>query len=351
MLGGIISEDNPRDKAWERIFDQYRGKKLVIPLRGSPDPDSIGSAVALQHLLAQKGIESVISHTAPVSHPQNMLLIELLGIELDRFNPETQTPQVYLAPFAGYCLVDSQRADESLYPAIESKPLVALLDHHHTTDHPSALLVDIRTDVGSTATLLAQHLERRGLLKQDDSPSKKVAIALMHGIYSDTCGTIAATPADYKALAYLSQYFDRSTLKKILSEQISEGAMSALVQAYQKRTEWNGSLFTFVGEIQAEQRDTILPQVADILQRLAGVTTVVVGAVVEGQVQASLRSSNGQNLSALMETRIPELRTAPGASYGSRNGCGGFALPLTSLSGADPETYLKSRFLDEITTR
>jgi len=316
---------------------------LLIPLRGSPDPDSIGSAVGLQHILLSGGVTSDIAYTQPVSRPQNRMLIELLDLPLVSIG--TSPSEDYTSLFQGYCLVDTPSLDPSLRRILSSKPLVVHIDHHdQEQDAVSAELSNIDTHVGAAATLLAKHLQSFDLLIVDDPKSKKVAVALMHGIYADTNALISANSPDYEAMAYLSHFFDKTVLKKILSEQITERTMHVLVNAYQHRVVSHGHLFTYLGYVSPDERDELLPTTADLFQRLAGVNTVIVGAVVGQTLQASIRNTNSQNIRNLITSMIPELPNITGASFGSRNGQGGFEIPLSALQGHDIGNYLLDRF-------
>ena len=59
------------------LFDE--GKKIHILLQHDPDPDAIGSALALRELLGRNRTTTPIVTFGAITRPENLAMIELVG--------------------------------------------------------------------------------------------------------------------------------------------------------------------------------------------------------------------------------------------------------------------------------
>ena len=82
-------------KKIQQILLQY--SRLLIVIKGSPDPDALASTFALKVLCDFLNVESIISATTSLSLPQNKALVSQLHIPIqfskkipdaDRFLPK-----------------------------------------------------------------------------------------------------------------------------------------------------------------------------------------------------------------------------------------------------------------------
>ena len=80
------SENDRSPPKIAEILDSHRGEKHIIVLQDYPDPDAISSAFAHQLISAAFDIKCDIAYDGKISHPQNIALVKLLGIELVRFD-------------------------------------------------------------------------------------------------------------------------------------------------------------------------------------------------------------------------------------------------------------------------
>src|SRR4030095_6854536 len=98
------------------VLDRHRGKHLLILLTGYPDPDNIGSGLALQLLARRFGIESTLLTFHEVSHQQNRALVKRLEVELvlydERFDVE---------PYELYAFVDTQKLETPIQDELKDK--------------------------------------------------------------------------------------------------------------------------------------------------------------------------------------------------------------------------------------
>ncbi|MFQ5646680.1 MAG: bifunctional oligoribonuclease/PAP phosphatase NrnA, partial [bacterium] len=195
-----MCDSQSRIEEFKKAFQGFKGKKILIALRGAPDPDCISAALAHKYILESLGIESLILYNKEISHQENLALIKLLGIDLTFYKEEFSFDE-----FAGVSLVDSQYIDKFIASKIERLPIVSLVDHHEIISPPTAKFTDIRKDVGSTATIYAEYLQLLDLLEDDpdNTGSINLATALMHGIRTDTNSFFMARENDFLSLVYL----------------------------------------------------------------------------------------------------------------------------------------------------
>ncbi|MCL6583981.1 MAG: DHH family phosphoesterase [bacterium] len=311
----------------------YSGQKILIVLRGAPDADSISAALAHQAILNSWGIGSTILHVEAVSHQENLALLKLLGIELVQYRPGF--------PFGDYkaiSLVDSQRPDIALAEALKNMPVASIVDHHDQFGVLKADFIDIRKNVGSTATIYAEYLQRLDLLATLEEESMPIATALMHGIRVDTKDLIVAQESDYLAMAYLRRYADVELLGKISQQNLSPTTMDIIFQAYQRKDIYGSFLLAAAGVVRREDRDAI-PQAADFLLKRAGIDTVMVYGIVGEYIDCSLRTNSDViQPEKFIQDTFPDVVMG---EYGGRFDQGGFRLPLgifkALASGDDKE--------------
>ncbi|MET0502748.1 MAG: NAD-binding protein, partial [Candidatus Binatia bacterium] len=75
-------------KKVERIRSLFGEEKVHILLQHDPDPDAIGSALALRELLGRNRITTPIVTFGEVTRPENLAMIRFLDIQIDRITHE-----------------------------------------------------------------------------------------------------------------------------------------------------------------------------------------------------------------------------------------------------------------------
>src|SRR5512135_2214197 len=102
-----------RAQAFSDALSAAKGKRLLVPLRGHPDPDGIASALALGHIAARLGVaQTTIAYLHELSHRENRALVKLLGLELRKIKSAKDVGSVdFIA------LVDAHDVDPDLADA------------------------------------------------------------------------------------------------------------------------------------------------------------------------------------------------------------------------------------------
>jgi len=332
-----------------KAASEYKGKKILIGLRGAPDPDSISSALAHAFLLRIIGVDSEILHTEEISHQENRALVKLLEIPLTIYNENFN-----IAEYAALSIVDSQKVDIKLVDMLKDLPLLSVVDHHNKEPQKeiNAAFQDIRQEVGSTATIYAEYLKADNYLEKNVEEHTNLATALTHGIRTDTNGLFSAKEADFISLAYLSKFADSKLLEKISRQPLSPTTMEIIFAAFKNKEIAEDFIISGVGAIRPEERDA-LPQAADFLLRRVGVHTVLVFGIVGDYIDCSLRTR-----SDIIKPDVFIGEVFSDVKYGECGGKlnqGGFRIPLGIFRSMDDpqdkkllvelvERYIKKRF-------
>lgn len=241
------------------LFENYRDRKHLVVLQGTPDPDAISSALALEAVGELFGIETTILTFANVSHHENRALVKRLEINLQRYSES-----IDLSAFAIYSIVDSQKG----YTPIDFKlkdaevQFFAFIDHHREEPSPPpALFVDVRPHYGSVATIVTEYLMEafpKGL-EPTDSQHLRLATALMHGIRSDTQKFRYATQYEFKSAAFLAPCVDNNAIETIERRVLTSSMLGVLENALVNRKMHDNFIFSDVGFVRSGDRD-IIPQ-------------------------------------------------------------------------------------------
>jgi len=118
------------------------------------------------------------------------------------------------------------------------------------------------------------------------------------------------TPRDLEYSAYLLKYSDEDLLEKIMSPQYAHETIDIIGDAIKNRKTKNGYLFTNVGYVR--NRDA-LPQAADLLINLEGISTALVYGITDDAIIMSGRNRDLRlNLGNVMSEAFSDLGDAGG---------------------------------------
>ena len=328
------------------ILNSVRNTKLLICIKGFPDPDNIASSLALQWIARKYDIESDIIYFEEISHHENRALVKKLDIDIDHYNESMD-----LESYNYFAVTDSQNPELPIkLPA--SCELLVFIDHHKSLGTIKSKFLDIREDAGSVSSIFAEYLKNSDFkFDGENVEESKIATSLMHGIRSDTDDFIAAYSIDYEASKFLAPMVDRDLLALISRQSIPAKTMDLTQVALQRKDIRGNFMFSGVGFVREEERDGI-GQCADYLLNREGIDTVVVYGVVGGEyIDGSLRTK-----SHILDPDkwIKDIfgKDPEGIYYGGgRKDKGGFQIPLGVLGKcADKELLwiLIKKTIDEL---
>ena len=304
-----------------------RGCRLLICLKGYPDPDNIATSVALRWMAKIFQIECDIIYFEEISHHENRALVKKLDIELIQYSKDFD-----LSPYDYFAVNDSQTSDLPI-SLDESCQLLIFVDHHKTLGEVHGFHVDIRENAGSTASIYGEYLMHSPQpFTGSDYEQNRVATALMHGIRTDTDNFVNAQPIDFQASQFFAKKVDRDLLALISRQSIPAKTMDLTQIALQSKDVRETFLFSGVGYVREEDRDGI-GQCADYLLNREGIETVVVyGIVGNSCIDGSLRTKS-HTLDPDRWLKDVFGHDKEGQWYGGgRKDKGGFQIPLGVFS-------------------
>ncbi len=268
----------------EKINNLGEGKgKLGIVVHDSPDSDAIASALALKQIAKQVGVAADILYHGETGHHVNRAFVNILGIEMRQIEGEAE-----LKEYTKLALIDATvpGANNPLPPPPEGNVDI-IIDHHvaNTNGAVYADFFDVQKDKGATSTIMTKYLRELNV-----PVDKVLATALLQGIRVDTASfKRGAHPSDFFASAYLHEKADKDLLEQIETPPMSTEMLNVVGDAIINKRIKGSYLITNVGAV--ANRDAI-PQAADYLLNLEGITTVIVIGLYEETTCVSGRSKD-----------------------------------------------------------
>ncbi len=288
-LERVESAKNSKDLL--RVISGVDGQKLAIITHDNPDPDAISSALALKYIASTVDVEADILHHGEIGHQSNRAFVNLLNIETMKLE------NINMKEYGKIAFVDVAIPGANNPLPVDSK-IDIIIDHHppvvkngkngkskNATFATTSEYTDIRPNVGSTSTIMTKYLQELGLALDKD-----LAAALLYGIRTDTLEFKRNTcPADLTAAAFLYPLADHEVLSSLDTPPLSVETLDVLGEAIRNKLIKGSYLVSSAGFVL--DRD-VIPQAADYLLNLEGVTTVVVFGLGEETIYVSGRTKD-----------------------------------------------------------
>ena len=259
----------------ERIRSLFREKdKIHILLQHDPDPDAIGSALALRELLGRNRPTTPLVTFGQVTRPENVAMIRLLDIQIDRISYDDLHRDG-----ARLALVDVQPP----YFGASLGKVDLVVDHHPKRIPFSARFTDLRPHYGATSTIFTEYLRATGM-----EPSQRLATALLYGIKSDTLFLDRGSHiADLEAFTFLYLFANRAMITRMERPELPRQDLEALGRALSRLQLDDGVAVIHMGEV---QREDVIPQMAEFCLQIEGVEWGVASGLCGDQVVISVRN-------------------------------------------------------------
>ncbi|MCG3211023.1 MAG: manganese-dependent inorganic pyrophosphatase [Anaerolineae bacterium] len=256
-----------------------RGRVLILP-HNDPDPDAIASAVAMHYIFQQTThVEGQIGYQGIVGRAENRALVRYLNYPLRPLGATVPEDMPIV-------LVDTQpgAGNNPWQPAL---PLIGVIDHHpRQKQNLSVPFVDLRPELGATATIMVEYFMSLGL----DIPAF-LATALFYGIKTDTRGlSRGVSPDDATAYFYLQPRLNVDALAEIERAQVPATYFKIFVDALETTKLYNSVAITHVGEMMYPD---MTAEVADLLVRLQNVEWVICTGIYQNKLMLAVRAPSG----------------------------------------------------------
>ncbi|MDO5843991.1 MAG: DHH family phosphoesterase [Methanocorpusculum sp.] len=311
---------------------------LGIITHKNPDPDAISSAMALAVIVndASGGkLKTKILYEGNIGHQENRTFVNLLDIKMEHLTKENCSECEYLA------LVDcvAPGMNNDLPPDTK---INIIIDHHSAEGvkrvNPPEFL-ESKPEMGATASILTQYLQELYL-----PIDTKLATALFYGIRADTHEFQRnVTPQDLYNAAFLLPLADRALLEVVMAPSISVETLEVMGNSIVNRDVKQGYLFSNVGYIR--NRDA-LPQAAEMLLTLEGVSTSIVYGITDAAIIMSARNKDIRlHIGDVLKEAFA---TIPGASAGGHATMAAVSIPLNAFSLVKDKEQLLSMIIEPV---
>ena len=262
-----------------KLKAMVRGKEApAILMYGSPDPDAVASAMALEEILRRtSGIaRCTLISTEPAARQQNREFIRAMRLDIGLLDKSD------LDSFDLIALVDAQPTffGQSL-ENIPVRPQI-VLDHHPAAGVWHAELADIRPNYGALSTVMMEYL-----LTAKVRIPRKLYTALLYGIKTDTNNFERDSILEDITAYYLAySRANRQLIRRIELNQIPEKYFKYFDYAFHHRRRYRDRAMCFLGKV--ESTDACV-QVADFFIRIAEIYYVLIAGIVRDRLVIVLR--------------------------------------------------------------
>jgi len=294
---------------------------ITVLMHPNPDPDAMASAVGIAALADQLGVETTIQYPGQIRHQENRAFQTVLDLELERIDHVTDVEAENVV------LVDHN--EPRGFTGCDGVLPMAVVDHH-PGDGAGEEFTDVRTDYGATASIVAEyfrdidaaavppdmHASETG---SEYTLSTQAATGLLYGILTDTKRlTVGASDADFSAAAYVYRAVDEDLLDRIANPAVDAEVLDVKARAIAGRQVDGSFAVSDVGSI---SNVDAVPQAADELIQLEGVTAVVIVGEREGAVHLSGRSRDDRvHMGRALEEALDAVPHAGGGGHARMGG-------------------------------
>ncbi len=311
---------------------------VTILMHPNPDPDAMATALALEWLAKTVDTATAIQYSGEISHQENRAFRTVFDCDFDPIQTADDIA------YESIVLVDHN--EQRGFTGCERLEPDIVIDHH-PGDGRGRVFTDVRPEYGACASIIAEYfqdlnyepahpdqedgnqLDGEQLADHDHHFPSLIATGLMYGILSDTNRlTAGCSPAEFDAAAYLSPGVDSDALDRIANPPVDAAVLDTIATAVDERIVRPPFAVSDVGTV--ENADAI-PQAADELLQLEGITAAVVIGDVDDTIHLSGRSRDdrvhmGDALAAVVDD-------IPMSSAGGHARMGGGQISLTHMEG------------------
>jgi nanoRNase/pAp phosphatase (c-di-AMP/oligoRNAs hydrolase) len=340
VLGWLVGR-RLRQTAGERLRRVLAGRDdVAVLMHPNPDPDAMSAALAVASLADSVGTEAVMQYPGQIRHQENRAFETVLDLDFERIESSADIGSEEVV------LVDHNAPRG--FSGAESVEPVAVVDHHPGGGSGTEF-TDVRTDNGACASIFAEYFREMGWEPVDPEEAAsgengdrngegsgrlepRVSTGLLYGIQSDTKSlTKGCSAAEFRAAEFLYPGVDQNRLDRIANPQVDAEVLDVKASAITDREVRKAFAVSDVGAV---SNVDAIPQAADELLRLEGVTAVVVLGDRDGTIHFSGRSRDdrvhmGKTLRAVVDD-------IPMADAGGHARMGGGQLPIAYMEGLGP---------------
>lgn len=323
--------------------------EVAVLLHPDPDADAMAAGVGVAQVADWVGTETTIQYSGEIRRQENRAFRTVLDVELECID--------HVTDLAAEAVVLVDHNEPRGFTGADGVLPTAIVDHH-PGDGSGEAFTDVRTDYGAAASIVAEYFQNLGATpvppdRHDSEVSDLalptwIATGLLYGILSDTNRlTRGASDEDFAAAGYLSPGVDEDLLSRIADPDVSTETLEVKARAIAGRDIRGSYAVSDVGSV--SNGDTI-PEAADELVGLEGVSAVVVVGDKDGTIHLSGRSRDDRvHMGRALDAAVGDIDNASAGGH-ARMG-GGRVPPAVQADGTREVTaprgeQLKTRLFD-----
>ncbi|OAQ51810.1 RNA-binding protein [Natrinema mahii] len=313
--------------------------EVTVLMHPNPDPDAMSCAMGVATIADSVDTDAELQYAGEIRHQENRAFRTVLELEMDAIDASSQLA-------ADPVVLVDHNTPRGFTGAQTVEP-IAVVDHH-PGNGAGTKFTDVRTDYGAASTILVEYLEEIGATLGDEDGSgpevsPELATGLLYGIQSDTNHlTNGCSRAEFDACATLFSGIDEDLLDRIANPQVSDDVLRVKATAITEKRIEGPFAVCDVGEI---GNVDAIPQAADELMHLEGVTAVVVYGEHDGTIHLSGRSRDDRvHMGEALRHAISDI---PMASAGGHARMGGGQLSIDHMNGIGPSDGISREEFEE----
>ena len=343
-----------------RRFTRPQGTRFVEALSGldevsillhpNPDPDAMATGIGVASLAEQADTDAQLQYPGQIRHQENRAFRTVLDVDIE--------PIEHVSDLAAEHVVLVDHNEPRGFAGADSVLPFAVVDHH-PGEGAGETFTDVRTDYGAASSIVGEYFDDLGAkpvppakhaseIGADYTVSSTVATGLLYGILTDTNRlTAGCSAADFAAAGYVYPGIDEDRLDRVANPEVSTEVLELKARAIAGRDVRGPFAVSDVGRL---SNVDAIPQAADELVQLEGVTAVVVLGECDGTIHLSGRSRDDRiHMGDTLDSAVSVLREASAGGH-ARMGGGQLSLrdgAIETVAGETvPRDGLRERLFD-----
>lgn len=342
----FIRARRPAGEEFRRLLADE--SEIAVLMHPNPDPDAMAAAIGVSSLANQLDVDATIQYPGQIRHQENRAFRTVLDLELDRID--------HVSDLAAETVVLVDHNEARGFAGADGVLPTAVVDHH-PGDGRGEEFTDVRTDYGATASVVAEYFDDVGAVPVPPDKhasetggdlvlSTRAATGLLYGILTDTKHlTVGASEPDFASAAYVYPGVDQDRLDRIANPAVDAEVLEVKARAIAGR-QIEGSFA--VADVGGVNNVDAIPQAADELIQLEGVSAVVIIGERDGTIHLSGRSRDDRvHMGNAIDSVLSEVTNGNGGGH-SRMGGGTITPEVDPTGEGEPETVDRDGLADAL---
>ena len=308
----------PAGKRFAAVLAEHDA--VAVLLHPNPDADAMASALGVARMAETVGTEATLQFPGQIRRQENRAFRTVLDVEMEKLE--------HVSEIEAEAVVLVDHNEPRGFTGADGVLPTCVVDHH-PGGGAGKEFTDVRTEYGACSSILTEYLRDIGTTPvppdRHDSEVEGLALptrtatGLLYGILSDTNRlTRGVSPADFAAASYLHPGVDEDLLTRIADPEVSTETLEVKARAIAGR-DVRGSFA--VSDVGAVSNVDAIPQAADELVGLEGVTAVVVLGERDGTVHLSGRSRDDRvHMGRSLAAAVGDLANASAGGHARMGG-------------------------------